>query len=270
MKEYNLGPNGGILTASNLFATRFDQVIALLKAREAAGTLGTVLVDTPGQIEIFTWSASGALISEAFATHFRTCVVYVLDTPRCLSPQTFSSNMLQAVSILYKMQLPLVLCFSKVDVARHEFALTWMADFQAFQDALDAAPRAGYGSDLARSLSLVLDEFYSALTSVALSAVTGEGAQQLAAALEAAGEEYEATFAVELAARRAARSGDEAARRAENLVRFQADHAGAGRVDGQEAVLDGRRAGDEDVEAVRRGMDDVGLRRRAEGLDDED
>lgn len=26
MKQYNLGPNGGILTALNLFATRFDQV----------------------------------------------------------------------------------------------------------------------------------------------------------------------------------------------------------------------------------------------------
>ena len=26
MKEYKLGPNGGILTSCNLFATRFDQV----------------------------------------------------------------------------------------------------------------------------------------------------------------------------------------------------------------------------------------------------
>lgn len=28
MKQYNLGPNGGILTSLNLFATRFDQVQA--------------------------------------------------------------------------------------------------------------------------------------------------------------------------------------------------------------------------------------------------
>ena len=33
MKEYNLGPNGGILTASNLFATRFDQVVTLCEKR---------------------------------------------------------------------------------------------------------------------------------------------------------------------------------------------------------------------------------------------
>ena len=28
MKQYGLGPNGGIVTSLNLFATRFDQVMA--------------------------------------------------------------------------------------------------------------------------------------------------------------------------------------------------------------------------------------------------
>ena len=30
MSEYSLGPNGGILTSLNLFATRFDQVIGTI------------------------------------------------------------------------------------------------------------------------------------------------------------------------------------------------------------------------------------------------
>ena len=33
MKQYQLGPNGGILTSLNLFATRFDQVIGLMEKR---------------------------------------------------------------------------------------------------------------------------------------------------------------------------------------------------------------------------------------------
>lgn len=33
MKQYGLGPNGAIVTALNLFATRFDQVLSLLEAR---------------------------------------------------------------------------------------------------------------------------------------------------------------------------------------------------------------------------------------------
>lgn len=81
------------------------------------------MVDTPGQIEIFTWSASGAIITEAFASTFPTIIAYVVDTPRSSNPVTFMSNMLYACSILYKTRLPLVLTFNKVDVANHEFAV---------------------------------------------------------------------------------------------------------------------------------------------------
>ena len=71
--------------------------------------LETVLVDTAGQIEIFTWSASGTIITDVLASSLPTVVVYVVDTMRCMNPQTFMSNMMQACSILYKTRLPLVL-----------------------------------------------------------------------------------------------------------------------------------------------------------------
>lgn len=53
-------------------------------------------MDTPGQIEAFTWSASGAIITESLASTFPTVIVYVVDTPRTASPNTFVSNMLYA------------------------------------------------------------------------------------------------------------------------------------------------------------------------------
>lgn len=97
------------------------QVISVIEKR--ADELDYVLVDTPGQIEIFTWSASGAIITEAFASTFPTVIAYVVDTPRSTNPVTFMSNMLYACSILYKTRLPLVLAFNKIDVAQHQFAL---------------------------------------------------------------------------------------------------------------------------------------------------
>ena len=33
LNRYNLGPNGGILTALNLFTTKFDQVLDLVEKR---------------------------------------------------------------------------------------------------------------------------------------------------------------------------------------------------------------------------------------------
>ena len=59
MEEYKLGPNGGILTALNLFTTKFDQVLSIAEKR--ANETDLVVLDTPGQIEIFTWSASGSV-----------------------------------------------------------------------------------------------------------------------------------------------------------------------------------------------------------------
>jgi hypothetical protein len=35
MKQYKLGPNGGILTSLNLFATKFDKVLEIVERRAA-------------------------------------------------------------------------------------------------------------------------------------------------------------------------------------------------------------------------------------------
>lgn len=219
MKQYNLGPNGGILTSLNLFATKFDEVISVIEKR--ADQLDYVLVDTPGQIEIFTWSASGAIITEAFASTFPTVVTYVVDTPRSESPATFMSNMLYACSILYKTRLPLVLAFNKTDVANHEFALEWMKDFEVFHAALDADNT--YTSTLTRSLSLALEEFYKNLRSVGVSAVSGAGMDAFFKAIEASAEEYMETYNADLDKRREEKQLLEEKRRRENMEKLRKD-----------------------------------------------
>lgn len=66
MKQYGFGPNGAIMTSLNFFAARFDQVLSLIDKN--ANRVKYVIFDTPGQIEVFTWSASGMIISESLVS----------------------------------------------------------------------------------------------------------------------------------------------------------------------------------------------------------
>lgn len=160
-----------------------------------------MILDTPGQIEIFTWSASGAIITDALASSLPTVVAYIIDTPRTMAPATFMSNMLYACSILYKTRLPFILVFNKTDVKPHDFAVEWMKDFESFQQALaergsqidgpNGNGEPSYMDSLMTSMSLVLDEFYRHLTVVGVSSVTGDGIADFFTAVDTARTEYE-------------------------------------------------------------------------------
>ncbi|KAI3654887.1 hypothetical protein MP228_000267 [Amoeboaphelidium protococcarum] len=226
MKEYKLGPNGGIMTSLNLFATKFDQVLDVvderinIKAEDGQDNDGDVngnkrldylLVDTPGQIEVFTWSASGSIITQCLINSYPTVFLYVIDAQRITHPTTFMSNMLYACSILYKdshststtsvesdkasgtkhpLPLKMVVVINKIDKVsdKAQFAVDWMKDFDTFQAAL--MEDSTFMSSLCTSMALALEDFYALLKVVRVSAVTGEGMDDLLDAIAESKREY--------------------------------------------------------------------------------
>jgi GPN-loop GTPase len=119
-----------------------------------------------------------------------------LNTPRF-------SNPTRVVRILYKTRLPFILVFNKIDAQSHDFALTWMTDFEVFQKALHSPAshingEPSYMNSLTSSMCLVLDEFYSHLKTVGVSAMTGEGIDGFFEAVEEARREWERDYKPEL------------------------------------------------------------------------
>ncbi|KAH8808315.1 hypothetical protein F5884DRAFT_752855 [Xylogone sp. PMI_703] len=252
MKSYNLGPNGGILTSLNLFATKIDQILNLLDKRTTpdpskpdAKPIKNILVDTPGQIEVFVWSASGSILLDSLASTFPTVIAYIIDTPRTASTSTFMSNMLYACSILYKTKLPMILVFNKTDVKDADFAKDWMTDFEAFQAALREEEEAGsfggieggegtlgggsgYMGSLLNSMSLVLEEFYSHLSVVGVSSMTGAGVKEFFEAVEQKREEFNRDYKPELERRKKEREEQKEANRQKELDKLMNDMAVSG------------------------------------------
>ena len=186
MVSNNLGPNGAILTCLNLFSTNIDKVISIL---ETKNDLDFVVIDTPGQLEVFSWSASGKLITDSFSIIFPSILIYIIDIPRCNNPNTFSSNMLYALSIMYKMKLPLIIAFNKLDLAKENKVIEWMQNYQSLQSALRL--KDDYISTFSSSLSLLLAEFYKTIKYVSVSSTTGEGFDDLLIKCEEIRKKYE-------------------------------------------------------------------------------
>ena len=295
MKQYNLGPNGGILTSLNLFATKVDQILSLLEKRTipepenpSKKVIKNILVDTrkvspfprlklfatddasrhpAGQIEVFVWSASGQILLESLASTFPTVIAYIIDTPRTASTSTFMSNMLYACSILYKTKLPMILVFNKTDVKDAAFAKEWMTDYDAFQAALagDEAGNAfggvegegsgsGYMSSLLNSMSLMLEEFYSHLSVVGVSSMTGAGVDDFFAAVRDKAEEFRRDYRPELERRRQERDDQKRRAREKELDKMMqgmsmATGSGGGSNRGTSGVRPPKDDDDEDMDS---------------------
>ena len=280
MKQYNLGPNGGILTALNLFSTKVDQILNLLEKRtlpdpEHPGTKAVkhILVDTPGQIEAFVWSASGTILLESLASSFPTIIAYVIDTPRTASTSTFMSNMLYACSILYKTKLPMILVFNKTDVKDASFAKEWMTDFDAFQAALhddeaknafggaeggDSIGGSGYMGSLLNSMSMMLEEFYAHLSVVGVSSMTGQGVDEFFKAVETKTDEFNRDYQPELDKRRRERDDEKRAARQKELDKMMKglNVAPASEMKGAKGFRGGKDSGEDARSIGKLGADD--------------
>lgn len=193
MQKHRWGPNGAIMTTLNLFATKIDELDNLM--RKKAERTSCYVLDTPGQIEVFTWSSSGEIISKFFGSAYPTILLYVVDSERCLNPITFVASMLYCCSIVERLELPLIIVFNKSDLIPQSLNIEpdefgrwapWVyirnniALSDAFNDLQERNINSiAYSDVFYESLDTVLNEFYKMIDCINVSSYTGVGFEGL-------------------------------------------------------------------------------------------
>ncbi|UYV61397.1 GPN1 [Cordylochernes scorpioides] len=195
-----LGELGLDLRFVNLIRNYFEQMTTTLMklVGERAKDNEFIIIDTPGQMEVFNWSASGSIITKALcavsvqASTYPTILVFLLDLKQCQHPNSLLTNLLSCCSIMFLHKLPILAVMNKLDQSEPTNVLNWMNDFSEFRLAFDSTP--GFQGTINSSLCMVLDDFYRGLNTVALSSETGQGMEALFPAIYRAVEDYYRDF----------------------------------------------------------------------------
>lgn len=165
MEKHNLGSNGAITTSLNLFLLK---LVDLFDCKNSE----YIIIDTPGQIESFTWSSPGFVLRDFFKNIGNLVMVYLVDSLASQDPSVFMSNMMYAISLQCRYNLNVLCTFNKTDLQESVKIEKWIRDYEQFREDLDINKNS---SSLLGSLSLHFEELYNEINTVAVSSKVGCG-----------------------------------------------------------------------------------------------
>ena len=190
MHQYDLGPNGSLIMANDLIASKIDE----LQNEVDRTNPDYLLVDTPGQIELFAYRTSGPFFIQNLRSEEKANI-FLFDGALITSPVNFVSLSLLATSIKLRLNVPTVNVLTKSDLIGEKLkdVLSWSSNLRILEEAIAKEADGETYSLITNVLrGLNLSGFAQGL--IPISNVTGEGIVNLEIALSRAinlGEEVE-------------------------------------------------------------------------------
>lgn len=179
MDRYRLGPNGALVLASDLIADRLEDI-----QRDVDGlNPDYLIVDTPGQLELFAYRASGVMIARELRCDAKASV-FLFDSMLVDSPLNMLSIALLATSIRLRLGLAHLNVLSKIDLVRDR--LDEIIGYSADPARLEYALQMEKDSELYMlgvSILRGVRRYGLSMGLLAVSSLTYEGMANLAAAL---------------------------------------------------------------------------------------
>ncbi|MBS7649611.1 ATP/GTP-binding protein, partial [Candidatus Bathyarchaeota archaeon] len=144
-----------------------------------------LLVDTPGQMELFAFRASGPYIASEISKDPRA-IIYLFDSVFSLNPLNYVSNMFLSAAVYIRFLLPQVHVLSKCDLISQEdieAILEWSENRETLETSINEKLE-GTGRLLSYRLSRAIYQLGLNFPLIPVSAKTNEGFVELNAALE--------------------------------------------------------------------------------------
>ena len=133
MQEYELGPNGAMIMANDLIASKIDDI----ENEVHQVNPDYLIVDTPGQIELFAYRSSGRFIVDNLSSDEKTNI-FLFDGALITSPVNFVSIALLATSIRLRLNLPTINVLTKTDLIGDKLQdiLQWSTNTKTLETAV--------------------------------------------------------------------------------------------------------------------------------------
>ncbi len=179
MKQYELGPNGALIMANDLIASKIDAIQDEIDKVNP----DYLLVDTPGQIELFAYRTSGQFLVQNLNLDEKMSI-FIFDGSLVTTPVNFVSIALLATSIKLRLNLPTINVLTKTDLIGDKLKeiLKWTTNLSALENAISQeADGEAYTLTTSILRGLNLGGFAQGL--IPLSNVTGDGMVNLESAL---------------------------------------------------------------------------------------
>ncbi|RLE57702.1 MAG: GTPase [Thermoprotei archaeon] len=190
MEEYNLGPNAAIIAAADYIALNAEEIQREINDLRP----GYVLVDTPGQIELFVFRAVGPHIVNTLSAE-RAAVLFLFDVVFASRPASFVSAMLLSLSCYYRLQRPQLNVLTKIDLVERKVVdeiCEWAENVDELYSRIELE-HSGFEREISRDVCSLLSKVWSMTRVLPVSAKTGEGIDSLYAVLQqiyVGGEDY--------------------------------------------------------------------------------
>jgi len=179
MKQYDLGPNGAMIMANDLIASKIDD----LQNEVDNVNPDYLIIDTPGQIELFAYRASGPFLIQNLNVEEKASI-FLHDGSLMTSPSNFVSLALLATSVKLRLGLSQINVLTKTDLIEDKIKdiLKWSTNMASLEDAL-VKDSDGENYTLAINILRSLNLGGFAQGTIPISNATGEGMVNLQAAL---------------------------------------------------------------------------------------